>query len=424
MPEEEGIDARRSLFWKVLKSSGGACSRIGEAAAAFRRTETRPWKHKSRVLPIPLLSWIGLAAVLASALACSDSRAVGGSHITSDSGAAGWILPDSAVYTIAESNNVPSIMPGLDRPVGAVVLTDGSAVVFSRYALYFVLPEGTVQATAGRRGLGPGEFDRIHLVLSYRDSIVAYDVNQRKVVVYSSGGEFGRERHLGAAVSGEVVAMLRDGEVVVWNRASAEPVDQQVVLFDSGARSPPYGAWIAARRLDITAVFDGRPFRVRHMIGCTAVNLSVGLSRTVFVAEQASGSVFSIVPGGVQREIFRLPERRVDLAFLRRIAGMFGGVPGSERSNLALAEAFGRIGDLFPFAWDRMLPDPTGSVWLRRVECAGERGARLWDIVDTAGKTHHQLTTNLDLLAINGDRVLALLPDSTTLKMFRLRRYE
>jgi hypothetical protein len=198
---------------------------------------------------------------------------------------------------------------------------------------------------------------------------------------------------------------------------SSTDLQPQVMVDSAGDVSEPYGSWIRAKRMAVPIVVSGRTFTIRHLPGCTAVNLAALIGNSVYVAEQQSGTVFSVLPGRAQRSIFKLAGRTIDAEFARVWRTPPGGPPGSQRVADDILASFGKLGDPFPYSWDMLLADPTGSLWLRRVECGPPVRERLWDVVDTAGGLRAQLRTDAQLLAVNGRHALVVAGDSVTVSL-------
>ena len=82
----------------------------------------------------------------------------------------------------------------LHRPHYASRLSDGRIVVGNTgsHELRFYDQNGHHLTSAGDKGGGPGEFQRITWVGSANDSILVYDGNQRRLTVFNSEGEYVR----------------------------------------------------------------------------------------------------------------------------------------------------------------------------------------------------------------------------------------
>jgi hypothetical protein len=334
-----------------------------------------------------------------------------------------WFLSDTDVWSRSEGRDQVGTSFVFDRPASGVVLADGRAVVGNRDQLVFMGSDGKVDAVAARAGSGPYEFSRVHALFPTVTGVAAYDLDRRKLLLYGNDALPRAEIRLPQSLAGEVVGVDSLTNIVVWDRGGTLEDERLRLVFPDGRISQAFGSWSRARRIAVPVIVSDLQFTIRHQIGCTATNLAAVIGQAVFVAEQATGTVFAITPGGQQRSVYQLPERRIDAQFARRMVQVpVGSQAGSQRVASGVLESFGRLGDPFPYAWDRLLADPSGLLWLRRVECAVASGERSWDIVDTAGGLRAQLRTwNTEILGIHGRYVLALAADGAIVSLLTIR---
>jgi hypothetical protein len=99
---------------------------------------------------------------------------------------------------------------------------------------------------------------------------------------------------------------------------------------------------------------------------------------------------------------------------------------GTPRDSIAaVMRRFGQRGSPLPFAWQTMLPDPTGRLWLQVAEC-GRAAVRQWEVIDTAGRglASFRLASDSGLRGVRGDRAAVFSADSLDViyvNVFRLR---
>jgi len=81
------------------------------------------------------------------------------------------------------------------RISGVVLLRNGFVVGNAgTHELRFYDAAGALRTTAGRQGSGPGEFQLMSWIQSYRgDSLVTYDARQRRLAVWSASGKHARD---------------------------------------------------------------------------------------------------------------------------------------------------------------------------------------------------------------------------------------
>lgn len=110
----------------------------------------------------------------------------------------------------------------LFRAASAVLLDDGTIVVANAgtHELRFYDREGRHVRSTGRRGGGPGEFQSLGYVARHgRDSLLAFDLRQRRTSVYAVSGDFVRAVSLERGGFAEFVGVLGDGSVVLAGRS-------------------------------------------------------------------------------------------------------------------------------------------------------------------------------------------------------------
>jgi hypothetical protein len=109
----------------------------------------------------------------------------------------------------------------LFRAASAVLLDDGTIVVANAgtHELRFYDREGRHVLSTGRRGSGPGEFQGLGYVARHGpDSLLAFDLRQRRASVYDAAGGFVRAVSLERGGFAEFVGSLGDGSVVLAGR--------------------------------------------------------------------------------------------------------------------------------------------------------------------------------------------------------------
>lgn len=128
-----------------------------------------------------------LALVLAS-VACAGERAAGG-------------VPADLRIAAGPSVQIGGAGAGpadeLSDAASAVRLPDGTVVIAVSGAaeLRFYGPGGELEHRVGRRGDGPGEFSgMLRLAATEGDSVLVFDSGDRRVGVYSAGGDFRGEQ--------------------------------------------------------------------------------------------------------------------------------------------------------------------------------------------------------------------------------------
>jgi hypothetical protein len=97
------------------------------------------------------------------------------------------------------------------------ILRDGGAVVgeYNAGTIYRLGPDGSVVATWGGKGEGPGEYDRHDGILLLGDSIVVSDAGLYRITVLSDRGELRATHPKPGAFLHEVSSVLPDGRLLL-----------------------------------------------------------------------------------------------------------------------------------------------------------------------------------------------------------------
>ncbi len=147
----------------------------------------------------------------------------------------GWRL-SQPVVDIGALEGAPEYQ--LYRAASGVLLDAGTIVIGNAgtHELRFYDREGGHTASTGRRGGGPGEFQALGYVARYSgDSLLAFDLRQRRVSVYSASGDFARAVSLERGGFAEFVGVLDDGSVVLAGRSFGSGDEGEGVLRGSVA---------------------------------------------------------------------------------------------------------------------------------------------------------------------------------------------
>jgi hypothetical protein len=115
----------------------------------------------------------------------------------------GWHLSATPLVSIGVVEGDPHYQFG--RVMRAIRLSDRRIVVADGGAneLRFYSPDGRYLSTSGREGGGPGEFQQLDWIERLPgDSVVAFDLQNRRVSVFDSTGRFARSSTITQAVGG------------------------------------------------------------------------------------------------------------------------------------------------------------------------------------------------------------------------------
>lgn len=111
---------------------------------------------------------------------------------------------------IEESYSLYQVSDALPLPGGGLVLTNGGAADVRYYAA-----DGTHVRTSGRRGEGPGEFQRPQRLLALPgDSVLVVDGMAGRASVLDADGVFARDFRVGSGPGVGAIGRLADGNLV------------------------------------------------------------------------------------------------------------------------------------------------------------------------------------------------------------------
>ena len=315
------------------------------------------------------------------------------------------------------------------RISGARRLRDGSVVagVEGFHEIRKFGPGGAHRWTAGRRGEGPGEFERLQLLRGCsRERVVAYDRTNFRVTEFTQEGERAATWQLPAGEGAPYeVNCAPDGRIVyfVWGEFPSEPgIVRWQVPISWVSRGMGSAQLIRdevsgpERVLDDGGYWD-RPWSRRLVFGGTDQGVWIGTSDdymlelvgwdgTVLDTLAWSGRDRTVTQADIdqlQDEFTEGNDEEAKARFLRE------SWPDYERVLPSSVPAYSHLlvlddGTLWIGQWD-------GIMWLPRLP--GHPGKR-WDVFDPSGKRVRQVTipSNMRLLDAGDDWVLVVVTDS------------
>jgi len=388
-----------------------------------------------------------------------------GGDMNGDAHAAGPVVRDSAGVRIVE-NSVPAWSEGtgwrlsaeptleigmLDGPPeyqfgaisGVTRLRDGTVVVADRQAnhLRFFDPEGGHVRTAGREGGGPGEFRMVTLLRSAgNDSVVTFDVGNRRISVFAPDGTFMRS----IPIQGDTqvtfpipLARFADGSFLVnggapgasssGDGASRRPVSLYRLTPESGlshiARFLGNEAFVQtegnSKRQQVST--QALPFaRSSAFVAGDSILYAGDTDRFEIGRYAASGELLSIIRRST-------PAREVtpaDIDAFKResLRTRAPGSPGRARMERALAE--------MPYpatmpAFSTLGTDPGRNLWVLEYEPIPDTPGT-WTVFDPTGTMLGTVATpaRLQVVEIGDDYVLGVWKDELDVQTVRLYALE
>jgi len=110
---------------------------------------------------------------------------------------------------------------------GALLLSDGSIVVANaERELRYYDPRGGYRSKVGREGEGPGEFRFLYWIGLSEDSVVAYDLDLRRISTFDAAGRYAGSVRLPSAIRGSFpypVGVLHDGSLLFLDHTAPRP---------------------------------------------------------------------------------------------------------------------------------------------------------------------------------------------------------
>lgn len=330
-----------------------------------------------------------------------------------------WRVRTSPLFTVGWGPDGPEftwVQSGL-------VLPDGEALIgeFADGTIYRVGPGGSVLATWGGKGEGPGEYQAIDAILLRGDSIVISDARLHRLTLLSSEGELLTTRRLPGTPVHQVSSVLTDGRILL------------VPGEGYGAVAKTQPEWVFEYQPILAATSDGSMIdtlaelpHLRRWYGTRAANPGpvpvkgrAGGFSTGFAWARADQREVRWYDGtGRLVQIARWDEEPVPItphwrarrAEVSRQALRSSGV-GEERIAAQLAqldEGLNRHDGPLPY-WDSFLVDRSGNAWLREFSLPGQPSSR-WRVIANDGRLVGwvEVPNVISILDITDDRILAV----------------
>lgn len=340
----------------------------------------RPGIADTRAVPLGIfVATLALSGCMSDRM--GEPEETSGSQESSTAGH--WELTDADVIrTIGEAEGLL-----IARSGNIVLLDDGTTVMQANGNEINILDiTGGPVRTVGRSGSGPGEFMFTPQLFHFDGGVGAFDLVQSRFSLFDREGD-----HLQtvtpvnriSAIAGSPTASIIIGRI-------SSPI-QHIAYY---ARYSLDGAVIDT----IGPIVGRESARVQwrtsdgiirnHSPDCTPAILASMISSTLLVADGGSGHLSAVADDKSVRRIHETQNRKfVSQELLDRVQAAFDsrGVP-TEIAREALAR-IGEVGDPEPDAWDMIIPDQKGRIWLQLSECrrTTETPSRTWEVVDVSG---------------------------------------
>lgn len=285
-----------------------------------------------------------------------------------------WRIHPEPLLDLARSGDVPEhLFHGVD---GMARLSDGTIVVANRGSqeIRWFSPGGRLIGEVGGHGEGPGEFDNLQQIEMAGDTVLALDFDET-VALFAPGPRLVRVlrmRHFSHAVH-----FLGGGTLVVptlltWSETHGQIRDPEaLLLYDlQGTLGDSIGQ-IAGAEEYVAEALSGRPlFPKRSVVDTHGGHLFTGSADFMQV------EVLSAVGDTIR--ILRIPGYPLDLTEAQVEAEREARLNVPLPLGMTLPPPLRQAIEDMPSpttrpAYDRMIVDPTGAVWLRHFVAESER---------------------------------------------------
>lgn len=337
-----------------------------------------------------------------------------------------------------------------------VRLSSGTLVVADRASarVRFFSPEGTLVATAGRAGAGPGEFRSLELVMTTRgDSVWTWDGELRRLTLFAPSGRLVRSVRVlppGPTGTFDVVGVFGDGSILatVVTKLMPFPGGEGTIVADSLTfmrMTPEGGVTWRLGPFPHQLVFGMSMTLVRRQVregrggsprrGAGPLLIAQPLPFGPRLAWTMTGDTLVFGPGHEVRVTSVDPAGRAtpritaateivpidrglisaQVAALRERAAAASGGRNAARADSTLAQLLETRGVRLPQtlpAHGRLLIDPNGYLWVQRspieLPSPGSAVRESWAVHDSRGRLVATLTfpPGFRLDAAGGDVVV------------------
>lgn len=314
-----------------------------------------------------------------------------------------WKLSSQPQFTIGVAEGAPEEM--LFRVVASFRLGDGRFVIANggTQEIRIFDARGRYLATAGRKGEGPGEFVNLRSVFPYRDSILAYDFQLRRLSVFGSDGKYARSFIMPRIREGwhpQPVGTFADGSILMqavrqfMMGDSPHGVNRDPTILvrigPTGAVRDSITALPGWERYVRTVSVNGRTGFTVHATPFARMPQFTTAGDRLFAGSSDRYEIQVFSNTGKLERTFRhnQPNRKVTRADIERMreARVAAAAAQSElyrqRTQEALQEM--KFPETMP-AYAGIKGDPDGNIWVQEYRAEGEQHTR-WTVFDPSGK--------------------------------------
>jgi hypothetical protein len=341
-----------------------------------------------------------------------------------------WFVDSIALLRVGASDGAEPYL--LTAVQGGYILPGDDVVVVDAMARDIRLfnRDGDHIRTFGGRGGGPGKFkSALATALVPPDTILAWDIAQRRLTWFTAGGSVAREVSFASYAAATRIPLVfspldwriaPDGSLVVvtpkmtTRPGMIETSRSMSLILDSGRTGLAFYETPKRQQLLVNGYGMLSPFARP-----SAFAVGIVPELRVFVAGRVAGwQVDSYDRGGVLREILRAHIPRVPLN--RQVVQEARAIVASDRypepERTARRTAFEKLNlpDSTPAISD-ILVDESGWLWVARWSGVGAPDDPVFDVFDIEGRWQRSVKVPAnagDVLAIAADRMLTRAKDS------------
>lgn len=359
---------------------------------------------------------VALAVIVPAMLGCRDGGPVlsgrtverdsAGMHIILSTAPAwprdsAWVVADTPFFDVGNTPGADfeDVVSVVRTPAGALAVADGGD---QRIRVFD--GSGAIVRILGAAGSGPGEFRSLAWMVSAGDSLLAYDLFQRRLTLFGAGGRV-RIAALdpGNALFTAPVGRFRDGSLLVESGGPVFPFpgpagavrrdsalllrfDAEGHMLDTLTRVPwseSFGVRLGSDDRRFTAPMP-RPFARRT----SAAPLGNG-----FVVGEGGEYVINVYDekGRMERSMRRnergapvTPEAIQAFKAARRAEPSSPGLQGALDSAQVAALDSAPYPAVMP-VFERVLVDEPGNIWVENYSIRGDQ-PRIWSVFTQAGR--------------------------------------
>ena len=290
------------------------------------------------------------------------------------------------------------------------VTTGGRIVALDAEAnhLKVLRPDGTLIDTLGRRGQGPGEFQRpTNIAVARGDSVYVFDTQINRLTAFAPppSPKQSRSMTITSAVGSVTEVRALDGQLVGrftpgYTRTEGMRRPQSATwrrIHETGA---PGDTLLISKRRRLTTSFDGPGIVIAHLPFSRVTQVVPGPENRLYHGFTDSLRIRATSLDGTTEAFASILADPVPVPEVERDSAL-GQIPQTVRGQVAKA-----LPDTKPAFTDLVVTDD-GRLWVKRPPQKKEANRTAWWILDPTSKTiqHLQLPSEVSVEVVQNGRV-------------------